>query len=50
MISLSLSPSNPVMAATTIFKLFDSNFVRTLIAELTQRLKGMTNDHDNPTQ
>jgi len=42
MISLSLSPSNPVMAATTIFKLFDSTFVRVLIAELTQRLKGMT--------
>jgi hypothetical protein len=40
MISLSLSPNNPVMAATTIFKLFDTNFVRTLIAELTHHLKG----------
>ena len=50
MIALNLSPSNPVMAATTIFKLFDTTFVRTLIAELTHRLKGMTNDRDNPTQ
>jgi hypothetical protein len=40
MISLSLSPNNPVMAAATIFKLFDSTFVRNLIAELTQRLQG----------
>ena len=40
MISLSLPPGNPVMAAATIFNLFDTNFVRTLIAELTQRLKG----------
>lgn len=39
-IALNLSPNNPVMAAATIFKLFDSTFVRTLIAELTQRLKG----------
>ena len=39
-IALNLSPTNPVMAAATIFKLFDSTFVRDLIAELTQRLKG----------
>ena len=39
-IALNLSPTNPVMAAATIFKLFDSTFVRALIAELTQRLKG----------
>lgn len=38
-ISLSLSPANPIMAATIIFKLFDSTFVRVLIAELTQRLQ-----------
>jgi hypothetical protein len=44
MISLSLPPSNPVMAAATIFKLFDTTFVRSLIAELTQRLKG--HDHE----
>ena len=40
MISLSLPPNNPVMAAATIFKLFDTTFVRNLIAELTQRMKG----------
>jgi hypothetical protein len=40
-ISLNLPPTNPVIAAATIFKLFDVNFVRTLIAELTQRLKGI---------
>jgi hypothetical protein len=39
-IALNLSPTNPVMAAATIFKLFDSTFIRALIAELTQRLKG----------
>ena len=42
MIALNLPPNNPVMAAATIFKLFDSTFVRALIAELTQRLKGQT--------
>lgn len=36
-----LSPTNPVMAAATIFRLFDANFVRTLIVELTKRLKGI---------
>jgi len=40
MIALSLSPNNPVMAAATIFKLFDTHFVRTLVAELTQRMQG----------
>lgn len=40
MISLSLPPNNPVIAAATIFKLFDTDFVRTLVAELTQRLQG----------
>ena len=40
MISLSLPPNNPVIAAATIFKLFNTDFVRTLVAELTQRLQG----------
>jgi hypothetical protein len=44
MIALSLPPNNPVMAATTIFKLFDSQFVRALIAELSQRLKGQDDE------
>ncbi len=41
MISLNLPPTNPAIAAATIFKLFDTHFVRTLVAELTQRLKGI---------
>lgn len=44
MISLSLPPANPVIAAATIFKLFDTSFVRTLVAELTQRLKGQDDE------
>jgi hypothetical protein len=40
MIALNLPPNNPVIAAATIFKLFETDFVRTLVAELTQRLKG----------
>ena len=39
-ISLNLSPNNPMVAAATIFKLFDATFVRALVAELAQRLKG----------
>lgn len=41
MVSLSLPRHNPVLAAATIFQLFDPSFVRILIAELTQRLKGV---------
>ena len=40
MISLTLPPGNPVIAAATIVKLFNTNFVRSLIAELSQRLQG----------
>jgi hypothetical protein len=42
MISLNLSPTNPSVAAATILKLFDTNYVRSLISELTQRLKGIS--------
>jgi transposase-like protein len=49
MISLSLPPGNPVLAAATIFKLFDTTFVRALVAELTQRLKGKDHDESQPT-
>jgi hypothetical protein len=41
MIALNLPPNNPVIAAATIFKLFETNFVCSLVAELTQRLKGL---------
>jgi hypothetical protein len=41
MIALNLPPNNPVIAAATIFKLFETDFVRSLVAELTQRLKGI---------
>jgi hypothetical protein len=41
MISLSLPPNDPVLAAVTIFQLFDTSFVHTLVAELTQRLQGV---------
>lgn len=44
MIALNLPPANPVLAAATIFELFDTTFVRALVAELTQRLKGQ--DHE----
>lgn len=44
MIALNLPPANPVLAAATIFELFDTTFVRALVAELTQRLKGR--DHE----
>jgi hypothetical protein len=40
MISLSLPPKNPGIAAATIFGLFDRSFVETLIEELSQHLKG----------
>ncbi len=48
MIALNLPRNNPAIAAATIFNLFDCTFIRELIAELTQRLKGETRDRNNP--
>jgi hypothetical protein len=41
MINLSLSPNNPAIAAATICNLFEPTFIKTLIEELTQRIKGL---------
>jgi hypothetical protein len=41
MISLSLPPHNPVIAAATICNLFEPPFIKTLIRELTDRMKGL---------
>jgi hypothetical protein len=41
MITVNLPPHNPVIAAATICNLFEPPFIRTLIKELTDRMKGL---------